>query len=160
VQPVIFQSKAHQVISKNPFFQKFFIPFFTSSYENRESRIKNLFRLKRACSPYLWEGCIISKRYEEKQKFIWSASKWGPVSQAPGGRRQGFRRCSHREETCQSTPKPNKFSVCSVAKNNSANQCESVKSVVKNQSKITNYAKQSQFPKKSNVYNSNYDNEL
>jgi hypothetical protein len=28
------------------------------------------------------------------------------------------------------------------------------------QSKITNYAKQSQFPKKSNVYNRNFNNEL
>jgi len=27
-----------------------------------------------------------------------------------------------------------------------------------NQSKITNYAKQSQFPKKSNVYNRSFDN--
>jgi hypothetical protein len=36
-----------------------------------------------------------------------------------------------------------------------------VKSVVKNvQSKTTNYAKQSQFPKKSNVYNLNENNEL
>jgi len=30
----------------------------------------------------------------------------------------------------------------------------------KNQSKMTNYAKQSQFLKKSNVYNHNFNNEL
>ena len=29
-----------------------------------------------------------------------------------------------------------------------------------NQSKITNYAKQTQFPKSKNIYNRNYDNEL
>jgi hypothetical protein len=32
--------------------------------------------------------------------------------------------------------------------------------VVENQSKNINYAKQSQFPKKSNVYNRNFNNEL
>jgi len=46
------QSKAQQVKSKNPFFPKIFTPFLTSSYENQESRIKNLFHIKRACSSY------------------------------------------------------------------------------------------------------------
>ncbi|MBN1391684.1 MAG: hypothetical protein JW947_02650, partial [Sedimentisphaerales bacterium] len=50
----------------------------------------------------------VHQHLKKEQKFIWSASKWGPVSQAPGERRRGFRRCSHREETCQSTPKPTK----------------------------------------------------
>jgi hypothetical protein len=51
--------------AKIHFLQKFFAPFLTSSYENRQSQIKNLFRIKRACSPLLREGGIISKHYEK-----------------------------------------------------------------------------------------------
>jgi hypothetical protein len=53
--------------------ENFFTPFLPYSYENREPRIKYLFRIIRASLRLLREGGIISKRYEEKQKFIWSA---------------------------------------------------------------------------------------
>ena len=37
---------------KSTIYKTFFIPFLTSSYENRELRNKNIFQQKRACSHY------------------------------------------------------------------------------------------------------------
>jgi hypothetical protein len=68
------QSKAQQAKSKNPFFSKILTPFFASSYENQESRIKNFFRLKRAGSPYYGMPKLRSRNFD---KFILSAALFG-----------------------------------------------------------------------------------
>jgi predicted HD phosphohydrolase len=67
------QSKAQGVKSKNPFFQNFFYLFIYNDLTKTALPKTPKFSHQTRIFALLREGGIISKRYEKKQKFIWSA---------------------------------------------------------------------------------------
>jgi len=121
------QSNLRVVVDKNRKIEKIFTPFLTSIYENQESRIEHYFRLKRACSP----------NYRGTSFF--APGQQAQISELPITNNLGAKR-----KTLMGTTNNH----LSIINNHLA---LGTSTTVKSSLQISPfYAKQSQFPKKSN----------
>jgi hypothetical protein len=160
---------------------KIFTSFPTSSYENQASKIEHFFRLNRAGSSNYKRTIVCSRNAMKKCKSLFGRlnsevrrnftrrshyCEGGSADKATAFHRSSLREKALPKNACRPNSPRN---LRNPRRKNSVNPCSSVAEspsclgilLVANPTKNKqNYAKRTQFSKKSNVYNRNFNNEL